>query len=294
MAELPPFGIVPDPDGLAPGPQDAPGNANQGVLNMGELEPGFARSGPLISAEELVEDYLFGIPLQSALTGDVMKVTSITRQIYKAVGDAESSLRIPISPVRVVDKFDYIRSDDTFGFGVKKLTRWPLLQVEALRACFPGYNTNDTSTYTDFPTSWLVPNGDTGLVRIVPISGSVVTSNVNFVSNVGAWVTYFSNLPSWPNMWNIQYTAGFDHDRIPEVVNDFIATLAALRILSMMGPLIFPANSWAVGQNGMSQSTATQGPAFLSQRVAELTADRDRLLMQLKAHYSSGILFSTV
>lgn len=271
-------------------PTDNPINANpNGALQQGTGEPGFERTAPLITPDELVEDYLFGIPLVSALTGEQMTEESIKRAISKAVGDAETSVRIPIQPVRTVDQFDYERADDSMGFGTKRLTRFPLLQVEALQACFPGRNPSDPNSYVNYPTQWVVPSGEHGLIRIVPVSGipTGAPGDVNLLPVIGYQGVLASNMKSWPNMWKITYTAGFNYDAIPIIVNDLIGTCAALRILSRLGPVVFPANAVAVGFDGMTQSTSTMGPQFLSQRMQELELERQRLTEAISNHYGS-------
>jgi hypothetical protein len=266
-------------------------------LNMGKGEPGFVRTEPLIDAQRLKDEFLFGVPLQSSLTEEKLPMRVLDSAIRKAVGDVETSVHIAVSPIRLEDRFDFERADD-LSFGTRQLTRWPVLQVEHLRALWPGRNDvlsqfgQENSGEVDYPTSWVSLQGDSGLIRVVPNTGSIVAADASFLSSSAYRSIVLGGLKSWPNMWRITYVSGFRHDHVPVIVNDLIGTLAALKILGMMGPAVFPVNGQAIGIDGMSQSTSTAGPQWLAGRCAELTADRDRLVLQMKSYYGTDLVWS--
>lgn len=264
-------------------------------LNMGLGEPGFDRFGPLIDPQRVKDEYLFGIPLKAALTGQELSDETIKAVIRKAVGDFETSVRIAVNPVRITDMIDFQRADDA-QFGTKKLTRWPVLKVENLKALWPGRNDImaqfGDSQEIDYPTSWVSLLGDQGLIRVIPNSGTLVNADVNFLASSAYRSIVLGGLKSWPNMWRVTFIAGMDYDKIPDIVNDCIGTMAAIRILSQLGPAIFPLASHGIGLDGLSQSVATAGPQWLAGRLQELTAERDRLVDQMKSHYGTDIQFT--
>jgi len=280
---------------------DSPKPANQSILNLGDIEPGFSRSGPILDVEIFKEDYLFGIPLRAALTGQEISNESLKRFIRRGVSDFETSIRIPVSPVRITDRFDFIRSDD-IQFGTRQLTRWPILQVEQLAALYPGRsetvrdkegNITREGEEAIYPTDWIVPEADSGLIRVVPTSGSLVDNpNAQFLYSGGSMAFTLSGTRSWPSLWRITYTAGFDFEKIPDVVNDLIGTLTAIKFLSQMGPAIFPVGSMSVSIDGLGQSVSTPGPQWLSQRMQELIAERERLVPQIRAYYGTDLVMS--
>jgi hypothetical protein len=51
-------------------------------------------------------------------------------------------------------------------------------------------------------------------------------------------------------------------------------------------------NGQAIGLDGMSQSVSSAGPQWLAARIADLIADRDRLVPQLKSYYGTDVLFA--
>lgn len=266
-------------------PTDAPALSDASDLMQGESEPGFERVGPLIDVERFRQEYLFGVPLKSQLTGEEISDETLRQFIRKGVSDFETSVRVPVSPVRITEEFNFERADDT-AFGPRQLKRWPLLEVESLQALWPGRHPGQEANY---PTNWIVPDGDTGLIRIVPRSGTDVQASVNFIASSGYQGLYLGTFKHWPNMWKVTYRAGFKHDRVPDSVNDLIGILSALKLLSTLGPVLFPYNSQSIGIDGLSQGTGNAGPQFLSQRMQELTGERDRLVAQLRAFYGTDI-----
>jgi len=118
-------------------PKDSPISGGAKELNQGSGEPGFIRSEPLLDVKRFKEEYLFGIPLVSALTQEKVSNNTLKSFIRKGISDFETSVRIPVSPVRCTDWFDFERADD-LQFGTRRLNRWPLLQVENLWAVLPA------------------------------------------------------------------------------------------------------------------------------------------------------------
>ena len=257
-------------------------------------EPSFGRFGPIIDVGRFKQEYLFGIPLTSSLTGETVSDNTLKKFIEKGISDFETSVRIHVNPVKHTDRFDFERADD-LRFGTRRVMRWPILKVERLAALWPGRNEAlsevdpDQSQEIEYPTSWVTMQGDTGLIRIVPNSGSLVNADVNFLASSAYRTVVLGGLKGWPNMWRMTYIAGFDRDKVPEAVNDLIGVLGSIKFLSMMGPIIFPVATQSIGLDGMSQSVGTAGPQWLAGRMNELIAERDRLVQQLKTHYATDM-----
>ena len=270
-------------------PTDKPVIATHLEENQGTGEPGITRHGPIISPDELKDEYLFGVPMKAALTGQEISDETLKKFIRKAIAEVEQAVRIPVAPVQVVDeKHDYERADDT-QFSTKKLMRFPVIQIDAIKALWPGRNDGQEIC---FPTSWGELNPETGVLRLVPKTGTSLNSDANFIFSTGHGGIPFSSMKHWPGMWRISYTAGFPHDKVPDSINDLIGTIAALKLLSQMGPAIFPLGSYSTGIDGMSQSTSSAGPQWLKGRIQELTEERERMITQLKQYYGTDITMS--
>lgn len=278
-----------------PSGKDNPVTQGAGTpFNQGGGEPGFDRLGPLIDPERFKNEYLFGIPLKAALTGEEISLETLKQFIRKGVGEFESSVRVPLNPVRITDRFDFERADD-LAFGTRRLTRWPVLKVENLKALWPGRNEtlapDGPTQEIDYPTSWVSLQGDQGLVRVIPNSGTLVNADANFLSSSAYRSVVLGGLKAWPNMWRITYIAGMDHDLIPDAVNDLVGTMAAIKALSVLAPAIFPVLSQSVTLDGMGQTVTTGGPQWLALRIQELIAEREKMVEELKVHYGTDIFF---
>jgi len=208
---------------------------------MGQTEPGFERTGPLIGPEQLRKTFLFGIPLVSQLTGEELTDDTLKEIIAQAVSDFETSTRVPVNPVRIKDRFDFKRPDDLY-FSTRRLTRWPVIQVESLKACFPGrldgrslFNpdpindpeNDNNSQEIDYPTNWVEIEGDSGLVRITPKTGSLVNADISFIASTGYRSILLGGLKEWPSLWRITYIAGFEFDKKTAIRNKVIGIMAA-------------------------------------------------------------------
>jgi hypothetical protein len=268
-------------------PNDSPVVIDTLRIDMGEGEPGFTRSGPLLDVQRFRDEYLFGVPMKSPLTGQEISEATLKQFIRKGIADFETSVRIPVSPVRLEDRVDYERADD-IQFGTKRLRKWPLLKVEKFQALYPG---RAEGQEVNFPTQW-VEADEIGMLRIIPRSGTDVQLNINFVSTSGYQGISVGPFKNWPNMWHITYIAGFANDKVPDAVNDLIGILAAIKFLSQMGPAVFPMNSYSIGIDGLSQGTGNAGPQWLAGRIADLQAQAEKLTAQLRAHFGTDVILN--
>jgi hypothetical protein len=261
-------------------------------FNLGITEPGFDRFEPILDVIRFKKEYLFGIPLKSALTGETMDDETLKSFIRKGIGDFESSVRVAVNPVQLTDRFDFERADD-MQFGTRRFTRWPVLKVTNLKALWPGRMELDSADQTiDYPTSWVSLQGDQGLVRIIPNSGTLVNADTNFITSSAYKAIVLGGIKAWPNMWRITFIAGMDFDKVPAIVNDLVGVCSSIKFLSMMGPILFPYAAQSIGIDGLSQSVTTPGPVWLQLRIQELLSERERLVQQLKSYYGTDMFFA--
>ena len=92
-------------------------------------------------------------------------------------------------------------------------------------------------------------------------------------------------LNEFPGGVRIKYTAGFEKDKIPAAVVSLVENTAAYNLQSIIGPVIFPANTVGISIDGVSQSTGTQGPAFLKERMATLETIIEKQKTVVKGYY---------
>lgn len=282
-----------------------PVKGQTGTLNLGHVEPGFSRTESILTVERFKQEYLFGIPLRSSLTGEEVSEETLKNFLSKGISDFETSVKIPVSPVVIRDVLDFERADD-LAFSTRQLSRYPVLEVQKLQACFPGRMSGEYAFNADpendpfndegsqvvtYPTNWIELNSDNGLIRITPKTGSLVNADVSFIASAGYKSILLGGLKSWPRLWRITYRVGFEEDKIPAIVNDLIGIKAAIKLLSQIGPVLFPAIGYGVGLDGMSQSVTTPGPQFLAGRLADLKEQEQKLEAQMKSYFGQDLIF---
>ena len=88
-------------------------------------------------------------------------------------------------------------------------------------------------------------------------------------------------LNDFPGGVRVQYTAGFEENKVPIALIELIENMAAYKLLTFVGPLIFPYNSVGISIDGTSQSVSTPGPQFLAQRIKDLEGIIARTVAEL-------------
>lgn len=254
----------------------------------------FARVEPLVTPEELVGSYLFGIPLVSStpdpitrkpaiMTGELLK-----QQIRRAVSRLELELSINIFPVqhevrRGFDRNEYLR------FGYLQLPHRPILSVQKLSIVTP----TGQDMYI-VPNEWIAPGHlQRGQLSLVPLQAAFVGSG-QVASQDGNGVAFLSILGSqgWvPEYWRCQYVTGFDEGKIPRVINDLIAIETAMEVLSLLQTTA-SVQSHSIGVDGLSQSVATAGPQKYQPRIEFLKEAKAAIVAKCRALFL-GKMFST-
>ena len=79
---------------------------------------------------------LFGLPLKSFLTGQVVDDSTIESYISQAISEIEHTLNLFITPVTFSERHDYSREMQFWAFGVTKLYNSPILNVEEYELTF--------------------------------------------------------------------------------------------------------------------------------------------------------------
>lgn len=253
-----------------------------------DLEPGFDRFQTLITPKDLKEQYLFGIPLKSLLdpSAGEMSNKALKAFIARAVSEAEHRLRINISPVKYQDRYDYDLWDYQ-KYNFIQLNHWPVLQVESVKAKYPN-----AVDFIQYPAEWISIYGEFGLLQLTPTQGQLTQF---FLTNDATYIPLLlGSRLKWPQLWQVTYVSGFEKDRIPAVVNDYIAHLASLRILEIVAPLLFPYASYGIGIDGVSQSIGTGGPVWMAQRIESLKQKSEELFDTIKRYYNHSLIMTVL
>jgi len=223
----------------------------------------------LPTAQTLKETSLFGIPLKSALTGQVLSDETLENYIIKAISSLEHTLNIFITPVHFEERHDYDRELWTQQYAWVKLNTSPILDVQSVQLSFG--NGTPLPPLVEFPLEFVYVNSQEGAIRLVPVLGTP-TSGFVLSSFAGAQFMALIAMGIWnfPGAVLVKYRAGFEPNKVPAMISGLIEKMAAYMVLSTIGHLLFPYGSIGIGLDGTSQSVSTPGPQYLAGRLQQL------------------------
>lgn len=249
------------------------------------------RCEPIITPEQLVSRYLIGIP-RTFPNGDKLTDELIKDKIMLAVNEAELLLNMNVNREKFREKQPFDQNLYK-SFIHTKTERGPILSVESLAIV-----ASDGRTVYEIPPSWIeAANFSKRLINVIPLFSSL---GVGFQigGKISAPVPFLATLYGQgylPSAWEIQYTAGmsFKEGQVPVAVNELIAIIATIDILSFIAP-IFLYTSQSQSQDGISQSSSGLGPRQYMQRIIELTEKRETIVKKLKAVFSGKFHVSSI
>jgi hypothetical protein len=244
----------------------------------------FERYKPLPTPTDLRSRALFGLPLKSALTQEELTDETIQHYIDSAISEIEHELDLYITPVTFDEKHDYRRHEFTWNYNFMKLNHPNVISVEKIQLSFS--NDQDNLGFVDFPLEHVHLMPQEGVIQLVPAFG---TSLSGFLLSAFSGTQFHAlraiGMDNFPGGVRVKYTAGFEKDKIPSAIIQLIENMAAFKLLTFIGPLIFPHTSIGVSMDGVSQSVGTPGPQFLSQRIRDLEAIIEKQKIAIKGYY---------
>jgi len=247
----------------------------------------------LPDADNLKSTKLFGIPLKSALTNDEVPDSTITDYITVAISEIEHELDLYITPVKFNEQHDYTRENFTWSYNFTKLNHPNILEVSSVELTFS--NNMATEGFVQFPLEHVHVRPQEGVIQLVPAFG---TSLSGFLLSAFSGTQFHAlramGISNFPGGLRIEYTAGFAKDKVPAVLVELIKVKAALKLLSDLGPVLFPHNSVSIGLDGLSQSTSNPGPQFLRNRMDELEKQEKALRDTAAGYYQRKFVCDTI
>ena len=244
----------------------------------------FERYKPLPTFTTLKTRALFGVPLTSALTGETIANETLTHYIDTAISELEHELDLYITPVTFEEKHDYSKHEFTWSYNYLKLNHSNVISVEEVELTFS--NTEDPIGFIQFPLEHVHVQPQEGVIQLVPAFG---TSLSGFLLSAFSGTQFHAlraiGLQNFPGGVRVRYTSGFEKDKVPSAVVELIENMAAYKLLTFIGPLIFPHNSVGVSMDGVSQSVGTAGPQFLANRIKDLENIINKQKEAIKGYY---------
>src|ERR1035437_5392191 len=247
---------------------------------------------PLPTPKLMKQRTLFGLPMKSFLTGQVVDDTTIESYISQAISEIEHTLNLFITPVTFSERHDYSREMQFWAFGVTKLHNSPILNVEKYQLTFNnGIGIPGSLPLVDLPLEFVHVQPQDGTIQLVPAQGVTISGFiVSIYSGLGYHAFNSQAISYWPGAVYVKYRAGFERCKVPALLVALIENLAAYKFLSALGPVLFPYNSTSVGIDGTSQSVSTPGPLFLQNRLKDLQNMIQTEMEAAKGYYMKRFL----
>lgn len=247
---------------------------------------------PIPTPASLKKTVLFGIPLRSFLTGEEVSDEALQHYIDEAISEIEHTLDIYITPVVFKERHDYSSHQQWWSFGYMKVNHGPILDVSKFQITFNNGNGGPGSLpLIDIPLEYIHVQPQEQTLQLVPANGITVSG---FVASIYSGLAFHAlsagGINNWPGAIVVEYRAGFEDGKIPALLVGLIENLAAFRLLSIMGPILFPHNGVSISIDGTSQSTSTLGPGFLQNRLKDLNDMIEKQTDAAKGYYQKKFL----
>lgn len=273
---------------------------------------GFARVEPFLTPDKIRNEFLFGIPLVSLITGQSLTDETIKSVIRRAANLVETECKIDVFPVQRMIRIDFDWTKQNQGFSHMKLRYAPVKSIEEVTIRLINSKNYVDGQLTDpnadqeggviysMPLDWinLQAEGHRGVIYFTPLQtvytggypntgiGSTGTADIQAATIMSA-----INQTRWyPGFWAIKATFGFEDGSIPSPINELIACYASMEILSLIG-----ATNWysgkSIGIDGVSQSVSNPGPQVFATRMQDLKEKAVGLKDLIKKRFSGAGMF---
>lgn len=257
-------------------------------LNMVDAE--WLRHEPLITPDQVISRFLWGLNLRSPETKEEMPKEVIGEKIADCITEAEENCSINIFPTQIDERQAFDRNE-YMSMGYFRLRQRPVSSIESLKIMA----SNDAILW-QVSKDW-IDSGflDRGLIYIVPINVAVAPSSGSTGSAGGAAFLAILGQQSWvPAFWRIKYTTGFPDGKLPRNVNNLIGLGAAIKVLGMLAAANAKQGSKSLGIDGLSQSSSNPGPQVYKERKDELQAEYERRVKKIKNRYGTSMFAGNV
>lgn len=244
----------------------------------------FTRYMGIPTPAELKQRTLFGIPLKSSLTGETVSDETLKYYIDSAISELEHELDLYITPVDFKERIDYSKHEFTWSYNYTKLAHGNVLSINKVQLDFA--NMPHLAGFIDFPLEMVHLMQQEGVIQLVPATGTSL-SGYALAAFGGSqfYALWMAGMTTFPGAVRVEYTCGFADGQVPAAIVSLIEMMAAFKLLSSIGPLLFPYNSAGISIDGTSQSVSTPGPQFLAARLKDLNDQIEKAKDGVKGYY---------
>lgn len=230
---------------------------------------------------EIRSRWTFGLPL-SKDNGEIMTDEDILTWLKSAVRETERRLGIFLKPTKLVSNpderglvsgVDYDKEEPAYDYdaraykqyGFLQLRERPVQNIEAFKMVLPNGNVI-IDFYRDQNTrQWVKLYKDAGQIQIVPYAGDPTIFAMLGGSQSGFPFVTGSMNRNLPQMFYVDYTAGYEAYKIPDDIRNIVAKMATIDVLGMAGDAVMVGiASISTGMDGLSESTSLTASATAS------------------------------
>jgi hypothetical protein len=234
-----------------------------------------------LTVAELKQRYLFGIDTTDD-AGNELPDAVYEHYIAAAISVIEHELDMPLFPTTFCELHDFYR-EDYHAFNFLKLDNRPLISVIEFRVQYPS-----GQTVIVFPQEWLRLNLPEAQIQIVPTAG---TLSEILVGQGGSFLpAIYNGLQYLPQLFQVQYIAGFETGKVPRNIIDIVGKIAAMGPFNLFGDLIAGAGiaNLSLSLDGLSQTigtTASATNAGYGARLIQYTKEVKEAIPLLRRYY---------
>lgn len=261
---------------LAPGVPVLPNPTNEVLAPTANVQ-----NSSVMTAEEIRQNYLFGIPMQS-LAGTQFSNESIRNMIDSATDSLERDLGISIRQrYWNQERHDYVASD-YLNFGLIRLNHVPILKVTEYLVIYP-----DTGQTTVFPLDWVQTDmeGLNGVIQLVPGVGSANAFIIGMGNNLLPMI--FKTCDFLPDLFKISYYSGFPNNKVPANILQVIGKKVQIDVLTQVSMMLLGAGviNQSIAIDGASQNVG-KIPFIYEKQIQTLQKQVDKEISNLRAFYN--------
>lgn len=253
--------------------------------------------GSIINASELMENYLFGIPVCTT-DGRKLSAQAIKKQISAAQQRIETLFSIKLNRQVIEESKDFVRQEwNTWGY-VK--STYPVAYPDNMKGFI-----ND-ACQVNYPKEWLSIKKNENVavwrnVHVIPNSssdkGAEMSQHSIIYNGVYPHLGWFGK-NYIPNYWRLKYITGWNAEDVPEDLMDLINKIAAINVLCIIGSYLYGVamSSLSVSLDGVSQNIPlTRGGKYgmFSDRIQMYMDDVNNIMENAKYIYK-GLTFEVV
>jgi len=200
-----------------------------------------------LNAEYLRKNYMWNLCFVDD-NGEPLPNEFYEGKLNVAAAALERECQIRVIRRKITEELHDYRVEDYQLFAWIQLYEWPVISVDKFSVIYPT-----GQTIFEFPLEWVKLNKIHGQCQLVPTQGTL--SQV-ILGRGGSYLPLiYQGIGYLPNLFHIDYTAGFENGHIPADVLDAICKLATIDILGIAGETIFPPGTTSIsaGIDGLSQ-----------------------------------------